>query len=152
MVTGRKAFEGKSQPSLISAIMSADAPSIAAVQAMSPPALDQLVKTCLAKDPADRWQSMHDVMAQLRWIAEGGSQVGVPAPVAAARRTRGTLTMGLLAVAALLIMAMALPTFRDFRGLPPPDPVRFTIDTPARQPTPGKLPCRPTVAGSRSRP
>jgi Tol biopolymer transport system component/tRNA A-37 threonylcarbamoyl transferase component Bud32 len=130
MVTGRKAFQGKSQPSLISAIMSADAPSISAVQAMSPPALDHLVKTCLAKDPADRWQTMHDVLAQLKWIAEGGSRVGVPAPVTAARRTRGKLAIALLAIAALLLVAMAVPTFLYFRGAGPADEIRFTVDTP----------------------
>ncbi len=56
MATGRKAFEGKSQASLIHAIMGADPPAIASLQPMSPPRLDEIVRTCLAKDPEDRWQ------------------------------------------------------------------------------------------------
>jgi hypothetical protein len=40
---------------------------------MTPPALDRLVQICLAKDPDDRWQTVHDVMLQLRFIAEGNS-------------------------------------------------------------------------------
>jgi hypothetical protein len=41
---------------------------------MMPPALNRVIKTCLAKDPEDRFQTAHDVKLQLQWIAEGGSQ------------------------------------------------------------------------------
>ena len=85
MVTGRKAFSGTSQASLISAIMKEDPAPISAVQPMSPPALDRVVRTCLAKDPEDRWQSARDVGNELKWIAEG-SQAGVPTKVSARRK------------------------------------------------------------------
>src|SRR5437867_1949816 len=65
MATGRKAFQGKSQASLISSIMSAEPQPISVVQPLAPPALDRVVKTCLAKDPDDRWQTAHDVQLQL---------------------------------------------------------------------------------------
>ena len=55
---------------------------------VTPPALDRVVKTCLAKDPEDRWQTARDVLLQLKWIQEGGSLAGLPAPVAARRRNR----------------------------------------------------------------
>jgi len=129
MVTGRKAFPGKSQPSLITAIMSAEPPPLSS-QSMSPPALDHVVKTCLAKDPADRWQTAHDVMAQLKWISEGGSQLGVPAPVSAARRSRDRLLISMLAASALLLVAMAVPTFLYFQDPPEPNEIRFTVETP----------------------
>src|ERR1700682_6304708 len=51
MATGRKAFEGKSQASVISAIMSAQPPAISALQPLAPSALDHVVRTCIAKDP-----------------------------------------------------------------------------------------------------
>ena len=57
MATGKKAFSGASRASLISAIMQNDPPPISTVQPMSPPALDRLVKTCLAKDPEDRFHT-----------------------------------------------------------------------------------------------
>src|SRR5499427_81084 len=57
MATGKKAFSAASQASLITAIMSADPPAVSSVVPMSPPALDRVVRKCLAKDPEDRWQS-----------------------------------------------------------------------------------------------
>ena len=68
MLTGRKAFEGGSQASLISAILSAEPPAISEIEPMSPPALDRVVKKCLAKDPDNRWRSTHDVATELAWI------------------------------------------------------------------------------------
>jgi eukaryotic-like serine/threonine-protein kinase len=80
MATGKAAFAGKSRASLIAAIMSSEPAPISSIQPMTPPALDRVVKRCLAKDPDDRWQSAGDLSSELRWIAEGGSQAGVPAP------------------------------------------------------------------------
>src|SRR6202043_631765 len=57
MAPGKKAFEGKSQASVISAIMSSDPAPISTLQPMTPPTLDRVVKTCLAKDPDERWQT-----------------------------------------------------------------------------------------------
>ena len=55
MLTGKKAFEGRSQASLISAIMSSAPAPIAATQPLTPPLLDRVVKRCLAKEPDERW-------------------------------------------------------------------------------------------------
>ena len=54
MVTGKKAFEGEGQASVIAAIMHVDPPAMSSLQSMTPPALDHVVKTCLAKKPDDR--------------------------------------------------------------------------------------------------
>lgn len=59
-----------------------------AIQPVAPPALEHLVRKCLAKDPADRWQSAHDVADQLRWIGEAGPQAGVAALPGVRRKTR----------------------------------------------------------------
>ncbi|MGC2422086.1 MAG: protein kinase, partial [Candidatus Acidiferrales bacterium] len=85
MATGKKAFEGKSQASLIAKILETDPPPISSLQPMTPPALDRTIKTCLAKDTDDRWQAASDLKRELEWIAEGGSQAGVAAPKGAAR-------------------------------------------------------------------
>ena len=86
MVTGRPAFQGKTQASLFGAILKDEPPPISQLQPIAPPALDYLVRTCLAKDPDARFQSAHDVRLQLKWIAEGGS--GVAAPLVATRKSR----------------------------------------------------------------
>src|SRR5262245_27754345 len=86
--TGRKAFEGKSQASLIGSIMTGSPPPIASIQPMTPPALERVIRTCLNKDPDERWQTAQDLAAELKWIAEGGSQIGAPAPVVSRRKSR----------------------------------------------------------------
>ncbi|HSE39793.1 MAG TPA: protein kinase, partial [Acidobacteriota bacterium] len=70
MATGKKAFEGNSQASLIAAILKEEPKSIAQQQPLAPSSLDNIVRTCLAKDPEDRFQTAHDVKLQLQWISE----------------------------------------------------------------------------------
>ncbi|MGH9317449.1 MAG: protein kinase domain-containing protein, partial [Thermoanaerobaculia bacterium] len=108
MATGRKAFSGSSQASLISAIMTSDPAPISSVQPMSPPALDRVVKTCLAKDPDERWQNAHDLMGELKWIAGLGSQAGVPGPPVARRRSRERLAWGMMTVTLFVALAAAV--------------------------------------------
>jgi len=102
MATGKRAFEGKTTASVIAAVLERDPAPISAVQPMSPPALDRVVKVCLAKDPDERFQNVHDVKLQLKWIAEGESQTGVAALVAAKRKNRERAW-----VAAALVFALA---------------------------------------------
>ena len=129
MATGRKAFEGKNRTSLIAAIVATQPPPITSVQAASPPALDHVVRRCLEKDPDDRWQSARDVRAQLLWIAEGGSQVGVPAVVSSRRRSREKLAWAAAAALGLAAAGFAAAWVR--RAPEPGQVVRFTITTPA---------------------
>jgi Tol biopolymer transport system component/predicted Ser/Thr protein kinase len=128
MATGRKAFQGKSQASLIGSILRDDPPAISEVAPMTPPALNRVVKTCLAKDPEDRFQTAHDAKLQLQWIAEGGSQAGVPAPVVARRRSRERLAW--VVAAAALLAAGALGTGFVLRAPKRPRVVRFEVPTP----------------------
>ncbi|HEV2297591.1 MAG TPA: protein kinase [Candidatus Acidoferrales bacterium] len=102
MATGKRAFEGKSQASLIAAILEHEPPPISQLQPMAPPALERVVRICLAKDPEERFQTAHDLRLQLEWIRDAGSQAGLPAPVAARRKYR---ELTLAAAAALAIAA-----------------------------------------------
>src|SRR6202171_3599988 len=104
MATGKKAFEGKTSASVMAKIMEADPPSMTSLQPMTPPALDRVVKKCLAKEPEKRWQAASDVSDELKWIAEGGSQVGVPVPIAARHKSRER-TLAALAAMAIAIAA-----------------------------------------------
>ena len=81
MVTGKRAFEGKSKASLIASILDREPPPIAASDRAAPPSLDRLIRACLAKDPDERVQSARDVAMQLRWIGDAAD-----APPARSRR------------------------------------------------------------------
>src|SRR6266567_325787 len=85
MATGKRAFEGKSQASLMVAIMEREPPAMSSLQPMTPHALDRVVKKCLRKDRDDRWQSARDITDELKWITEGGSQAGLSLPTATAK-------------------------------------------------------------------
>lgn len=87
MATGQRAFTGKSQAGIAAAILASEPPPISSIQPMSPPALDQVVRTCLAKDPEERWQAVHDVKVQLQRMGTSGSQGGAPASVLSRRRS-----------------------------------------------------------------
>ena len=84
MATGKKAFEGKSQASLIAAIMGQDPRPMAELQPMTPQLLDWVVKRCLAKEPDERVQTAADLMAELRLVTEVGTPVPSPAVTAPA--------------------------------------------------------------------
>ena len=119
MATGKRAFDGKSQSSVIAAILERDPPPISQLQPMSPSSLDRVVKICLAKDPDDRWQSVHDVELQLRWIAEGGSQAGI---AASARAQRTLAQFAGWAVGAICVLATIVLAAVIFLRAPQPAP------------------------------
>jgi eukaryotic-like serine/threonine-protein kinase len=114
MTTGKRAFEGASQASLIGAIMNTEPAPMTSLAPMSPPALERVVKQCLAKDPDERWQSAGDVRRELEWIATGSASVSgvavaaaVPGAPAGSRRSRAPLAIGVWAVLATLAFAIA---------------------------------------------
>ncbi len=137
MATGKRAFEGKNQASVIGAILKDDPPPISTLQPMTPPALDRAVKKCLSKESEKRWQGASDLCDELKWIAEGGSQVTL-APTAAGK---GILTFGrralLLSVGTLLLVAVLTGlAIWNLKPSPPPPPrivSRFTITLPPGQ-------------------
>jgi Tol biopolymer transport system component len=131
MLTGKKAFEGKSHASLIGAILKDDPPPLAVSQPLTPMALDRAVRKCLAKDPEARWHSAHDLHDELKWIAEGGTAV---APVGA--RTRNpwferaawiTAAAGALIALFIILRPASAPLTGDVVRLSilPPDKTLF---------------------------
>lgn len=97
MVTGKRAFEGKTTASTIAAILAAEPKPLSAMQPLSPPALEQVIAACIAKDPEDRWQSCADVARQLLWVAR--------APKPADFSPRGGKHLWALLAAAVIIAA-----------------------------------------------
>ena len=72
MLTGKRAFDGANNASVIAAILERPAPS---VKEVAPAALDRVLGLCLEKDPDERWQTAHDLKAELMWIASGEAEI-----------------------------------------------------------------------------
>ena len=134
MLTGQKAFQGKSQASLVAAILEREPPLITSLQPMSPPAIDRVVRQCLAKDPDERWQTAGDLRRELEWIAELGAdalphdrlRASTSAPPA--RVSRGHLAFG---VVGLLMGAMLAGVFAwNWNAAPRQTVTRFEIALP----------------------
>ncbi len=110
MVTGKKAFTGKTHASLISSILK-DAPRPAIeLQPVTPPLLDHIVSRCLAKDPDERWQSASDVTRELRWVNESSASARQAALPVAHGAHRERLIIGVAAAVAGLVVGIAATT------------------------------------------
>src|ERR1700738_4643539 len=111
MLTGQRAFPGKSQLSVASAILEKEASPISSIKPMTPPALDHAIKKCLAKVPDERWQSASDLASELKWIAEGGSPLTLGAGDAEKSIRagwRGALLWGIVSVILAAITGLAI--------------------------------------------
>jgi eukaryotic-like serine/threonine-protein kinase len=132
MWTGRKAFEGPSQSSVIAAIMRVDPPPVSSLQAMTPRAIDRIVRICLTKDPDERWQTAHDVKLQLQAIAEEGPQPAAAGPRGSRREKGKWLGKALWTVASVLVLALAVSLAFLYRKPEPLQQTQFLIDVPPR--------------------
>ena len=141
MITGKRAFEGKTTASTIAAILASEPPSVTFLQPMSPPALDRVVKTCIAKDPDDRFQSVHDLNLQLKWLADSQTTSRTTS-VASGARSR----ILFLSISGIVALAIALAAFSYLSRstvapsvvraaiTPPPDAYFFSLDIEAGAP------------------
>jgi Tol biopolymer transport system component len=126
MLTGKRAFQGGSAASLITAIMGSEPASLTTAEPLTPPGVDRLVRRCLAKDPDERWQSAHDVAAELRWMHE---RIGVSVGAAPVRsrwrvsRRSGWVATGVGGAA----IAAALVAWLLVRQTPPIQPTAASL-------------------------
>jgi serine/threonine protein kinase len=146
MVTGQKAFAGKSQLSVASAILEKEPTPISVLKPMTPPVVDHAIRRCLAKDPDDRWQTARDLALEMKWIAEVGPLPGAASPSSTKKQVSPAMAWGfaatcLLALVAIVATLFLRPTVRvqSIRAslLPPPNssflPNNFAVSPDGRQ-------------------
>ena len=130
MLSSTRAFDGGSNADIIAAVLERQPPSLAERNPLTPPAVERVVSTCLAKDPNDRWQSSRDLQRELRWLLEDKhSRVDPPARVNRARR--GWTFNWAAATAAALVLAAAVYVVSLSRQAPPPPAITFPVPAPA---------------------
>jgi len=131
MATGKRAFEGQSQASVIAAILERDPPPISSLQPLTPPALDRVVKICLEKDPDDRWQTASDLTRELKWISATGSQAALSAPSITKPAAKPHTQWLAWAFGALCLVMAGLIWFSFHRKAPDlPQVYRFVVRLP----------------------
>jgi serine/threonine protein kinase len=119
MLTGKKAFDGKSHMSLMSSILKDTPPPVSAIQPLMPPALDRLIATCLAKDADDRWQTARDLWRELQRISESVSGGAIDKPMAGLKPKPRTVP--LTAAVGIFLIAVVISSLTVWR-LKPPSP------------------------------
>ena len=103
MISGKRAFHGDSAVDTMSAILKEEPPDLAETNRNVSPALERVVRHCLEKNPAERFQSVRDVAFNLEALTDisTSSRGGVRA-LPEEKRTRRWL---LPALAVLLLLA-----------------------------------------------
>ena len=125
MATGKRAFEGKSNLSVASAVLEKEPEPISTIQPMAPPALDHVVRGCLAKDPDARWQSASDIARELRWISTSSQSAAAVHSLRPRRKNWDRI--GWIALGALLI---ASAIWLALRPSPAQHPIRAYLTPP----------------------
>jgi serine/threonine protein kinase len=140
MLTGKRAFDGKSQLSVASAILEKEPEPLNKLQPLTPPSLERAVTRCLAKDPEERWQSARDVASELRWIAGGEPGRRTAGSQAVANQRKRELLYAALALVFFLAAILSLVLYRRSVQVPArpivssiaaPENVRFSFIGPA---------------------
>jgi Tol biopolymer transport system component len=130
MATGKRAFDGKSQLSVVSAILHKEPDPVNSIQPTSPAALNYIICTCLRKDPDERFQTAHDVRLQLTWLAQGAVS-GLEATKEQTRPRKWGMAAALIGAGVLAGLGAAKFAWRYTGG--EPEVMRLTVTLPAKQ-------------------
>jgi eukaryotic-like serine/threonine-protein kinase len=132
MLTGKRAFGGKTQISVMSAILEKEPDPVSAVQPLTPLALDHVVQRALAKDPEERWQSAADLKAELKWIAATGRpterpKAGTPNRTVKALGAACVVLMAALGVTIFVLPRPSTPAVEVRALIPAPEKTDFQL-------------------------
>jgi Tol biopolymer transport system component len=127
MMTGKRAFAGKSQISVMGAILESEPDPVSSAQPLASPALDHVVQRALAKDPNDRWQTACDLIQELKWSAASGTvaaRAGSAPPKSKSRETLAWL------IAGALVMVLIAGAIWSRNSKPPAETMYFPAPLP----------------------
>ncbi len=134
MLTGQRAFSGQSQASVIAAILDKEPRPVSEIIPTTPASLDRVVKSCLAKDPDERWQNAGDLARELRFIAGGTGAVSAASNAGGttSRRPAPSRIAWIVAGLASLVAVMAVAKLAMRPQLVAPSAAlrRFSIGSP----------------------
>jgi Tol biopolymer transport system component/tRNA A-37 threonylcarbamoyl transferase component Bud32 len=116
MVSGKRAFEGKTLVSVAASILEKEPEPIRTLQPVTPASLERAIRKCLAKDPDERWQSAGDLASELKWIAEGSGSLPAVARPAPARGVRVSEWLAWMFLAMAVIAVVVLSLVLGFSG------------------------------------
>ena len=114
LLTGRAPFSATTAQEMLAAHVTAVPDPVEKYRATVSPALAQIIMKCLAKKPADRWQTAEEVLQHLEPLAtpSGGTTPTQTAPVEAVKARRRLVSAaggaGVIALAAVAVLAYQL--------------------------------------------
>ncbi len=127
MLTARKAFEAESNAGVMAAILEREPRPLSSLVERCPPALDRLVRICLAKDPDDRWQTARDLLRELRWLAEQGVAASPSGEITSGTRLRHAARLGVPALIAAMVTGIAMWMLRPAVRVNGSPVIRMTV-------------------------
>jgi eukaryotic-like serine/threonine-protein kinase len=130
MITGKRAFAGKTTASVIAAVLASDPAPLTQLQPLAPRSVERLVRTCLSKDPDARWQSAHDVKLQLQSIAESLAQGETALPSAGPLALRRLRARWLLAAGLAALVLVGLAATYSYLTRPRPQVTKLFVPPP----------------------
>ena len=148
ILTGKRAFEGTSGISTLSAILRDDVKPIYEIAPDVPPLLEQIVLRCLQKDPDARWPSMKQVEGALTALQRQLDPEGQFAPPAASTTMSAVHPPeGPSAVTAPIDMPQPVAAGTTPAAAPPPSTAKAsTTKPPATKPATAKAAAKPATA------
>ncbi|HTW59930.1 MAG TPA: protein kinase [Terriglobales bacterium] len=134
MISGKRAFHGETAADTMSAILKEETPELSETARNVPPGLERIVRHCLEKHPAQRFQSAGDLAFDLEALTEisastkSGAQAVVQQAESASSR-RWVLTAAGLVVLAAAMLGLGWWLGRGSGAAPPAEYKQITFRT-----------------------
>ena len=107
MLTGQRAFQGETKVSTVAAILREEPKPLSQVVEGLPREVERIVRRCLRKDPAHRFQHMDDLKVALEELKEESDSGELAATAKAEKKRLSRTALAAIAVATVALLAVA---------------------------------------------